>query len=101
MAVSGWLTHSRGQVDRFAGEWVPPGGVKVPSMLKVTPLAADAAPPQAAFHAEEASRLREPEAGLEGVSLEQALEGAAREAALLACCLLLAGGGLALLTIME
>ena len=24
------------QVDRFAGEWTPPGGVKVPSMLKVT-----------------------------------------------------------------
>ena len=28
-------------VDRFAREWVPPGAVKVPSMLKVTPLSSD------------------------------------------------------------
>jgi len=62
-------------VDRFAGEWVPPGGLKVPSMLKATKLSADAAPPAAAFKAREASSLRQPAVGMEGLSLERALEG--------------------------
>jgi len=62
-------------VDRFAGEWTPPGGFKVPSMLKVTRLSSDTAVPQAAYRAEQASRLREPEVGVEGLSLERALEG--------------------------
>ena len=62
-------------MDRFAGEWTPPGGFKVPSMLKVTRLSSDTAVPQAAYRAEQASRLREPEVGVEGLSLERALEG--------------------------
>ena len=61
-------------VDRFAREWVPPGAVKVPSMLKVTPLSSDVAPPPAAYTAQEASSLKEANMGMEGMSLERALE---------------------------
>jgi len=61
-------------VDRFAREWVPPGGVTVPSMLKVTPLSSDVAPPPAAYTAQEASALKQPDMGMEGLSLERALE---------------------------
>jgi hypothetical protein len=62
-------------VDRFAQEWVPPGGITVPSMLKVTPLSSDVAPPPAAYTAQEASALKQPDMGMGGLSLERALEG--------------------------
>jgi hypothetical protein len=60
-------------VDGFAREWVPPGGVTVQSMLKVTPLSSDVTPQTAAYTAQEVSALKQPDMGMEGLSLERGL----------------------------
>jgi hypothetical protein len=44
-------------------------------MLKVTPLSSDVVPPPAAYTAQEASALKQPDMGKGGLSLERALEG--------------------------
>ena len=62
-------------VSWFAREWVAPGGERVPSMIKATPLSENVAPPPLAYKAEAASRLRKPDfRGLGDLSLERALE---------------------------